>query len=54
MGVNRLLPRSGQIPAAWRQRLNIFLGSEDWYEAFYETETKVNALNIANHILERV
>lgn len=42
IGVNRLLPRSGQIPEGWRTRLNLFLGTEDWYEAFYRTETAPN------------
>jgi three-Cys-motif partner protein len=41
IGVNRLLPRSGEIPAGWRNRLNLLLGSEDWYQAFYQTETKL-------------
>jgi three-Cys-motif partner protein len=42
IGVNRLLPRSGQIPEGWRVRLNLLLGSEDWYDAFYRTETSTN------------
>ncbi len=40
IGVNRLLPRSGQIPEGWRNRLNVLLGTTDWYEAFYRRETK--------------
>jgi three-Cys-motif partner protein len=42
IGVNRMLPRSGQVPEGWRNRLNLFLGTEDWYEAFYRTETASN------------
>jgi three-Cys-motif partner protein len=42
IGVNRLLPRSGQIPAGWRARLDRFLGTDDWYEVFYKTETETN------------
>jgi three-Cys-motif partner protein len=42
IGVNRLLPRSGQIPEGWRNRLNLILGTEDWYEAFYKVETTPN------------
>lgn len=38
IGVNRLLTRSGEIPPAWRARLNQFLGTEDWYEEFYRFE----------------
>ena len=39
IGINRLLPRSGQIPAGWRRRLDLFLGRDDWYQAFYKEET---------------
>ena len=42
IGPNRLLPRSGEVPAGWRHRLNLFLGTEDWYEAFYQVETAPN------------
>lgn len=35
IGVNRLLTRTGDIPSAWRQRLNILLGVDDWYDEFY-------------------
>ncbi len=39
IGVNRLLPRSGDIPAPWRERLNLLLGTKDWYDEFYSIET---------------
>lgn len=39
IGVNRLLTRSGDIPESWRQRLNLLLGTEDWYDEFYKVET---------------
>src|SRR6185295_1110218 len=42
IGVNRLLPRSGEIPAGWRNRLDLILGSDDWYQAFYRAETTTN------------
>jgi three-Cys-motif partner protein len=35
MAMNRLLQHEGKIPAAWRQRLDQFLGTDDWYCAFY-------------------
>jgi three-Cys-motif partner protein len=38
IGVNRLLTRSGEIPPSWRRRLDLLLGSPDWYEAFYKVE----------------
>lgn len=40
MGMNRLAPKSGKLPESWRQRMNAFLGTADWYEAFYKVETK--------------
>ncbi|MFZ0257332.1 MAG: three-Cys-motif partner protein TcmP [Gammaproteobacteria bacterium] len=39
IGVNRLLTRSGDIPESWRRRLNLLLGTEDWYDEFYKVET---------------
>jgi three-Cys-motif partner protein len=38
IGVNRLLTRSGNIPDPWRRRLDLLLGTDDWYEAFYRVE----------------
>ncbi len=38
IGVNRLLTRSGEIPASWRRRLDLLLGTDEWYEAFYAVE----------------
>jgi three-Cys-motif partner protein len=40
IGVNRLLTKSGEIPGSWRRRLNLLLGTEDWYDEFYKVETK--------------
>ncbi len=39
IGVNRLLTKSGEIPASWRHRLNLLLGTNDWYDEFYRVET---------------
>ncbi len=36
--MNRLLTRSGEIPPAWRRRLDLLLGTDEWYEAFYRVE----------------
>jgi three-Cys-motif partner protein len=38
IGVSRLLTRSGDIPAAWRTRLDKLLGTPDWYDEFYRVE----------------
>ena len=38
MGVNRLLTKSGDIPAGWRDRLTALLGTPDWYDDFYRVE----------------
>jgi three-Cys-motif partner protein len=40
IGVNRLLKKSGDIPESWRQRLNILLGTDSWYEEFYTVKTE--------------
>jgi three-Cys-motif partner protein len=40
IGVNRLLTRSGDIPTGWRRRLDLLLGTTDWYDEFYQVETK--------------
>jgi three-Cys-motif partner protein len=40
IGVNRLLTKSGGIPQSWRRRLDLLLGTTDWYEEFYSVESK--------------
>jgi three-Cys-motif partner protein len=35
IGVNRLLKKSGDIPDAWRDRLSVLLGTDDWYEELF-------------------
>lgn len=39
IGVNRLLTKSGDIPASWKRRLDLLLGTTDWYDEFYRVET---------------
>ena len=41
-GLNRLLTRSGEIPAPWRRRLDLLLGTTDWYDELYQIETERN------------
>lgn len=36
MGVNRMLTKSGEMSEGWRRRLNLLLGTEEWYEEFYQ------------------
>jgi three-Cys-motif partner protein len=38
IGVNRLLKKKGDIPDQWRHRLNVLLGTESWYNEFYEVK----------------
>jgi len=40
IGANRLLTKSGDIPGPWRRRLDLLLGTEDWYDEFYRTESR--------------
>ncbi|NVJ25970.1 three-Cys-motif partner protein TcmP [Myxococcus sp. AM011] len=39
MGINRVATKSGKIPDPWRQRMNAFFGTKDWYDEFYKVET---------------
>lgn len=54
MGVNRLLPRSGEIPPAWRQRLNQLLGEETWYDEFYRVDRQVNLFGDVDERVSKV
>ena len=40
IAINRLLTRSGEIPAPWKLRLNEILGTEDWYSDLYQKQTQ--------------
>jgi three-Cys-motif partner protein len=40
IGVNRLVTRSGSIPESWQVRLNLLLGTGEWYEEFYRIESE--------------
>jgi len=58
IGTNRLLTRDGRIPEKWRQKLDSFLGTRDWYDKLYlkpehkqgdlfgETESPVEKVSI--------
>lgn len=39
IGVNRLLTRTAEIPRGWRRRLDLLLGTGDWYDEFYRFES---------------
>jgi three-Cys-motif partner protein len=38
IGVNRLVTKDGNIPAAWRRRLDLLLGTDEWFDEFYKSE----------------
>jgi three-Cys-motif partner protein len=38
IGINRLLTNDGDIPSGWRRRLDILLGTNQWFDEFYRTE----------------
>jgi three-Cys-motif partner protein len=38
IGVNRMLPRSGEMPESWVRRLDLLLGTSDWIEEFYQIQ----------------
>jgi three-Cys-motif partner protein len=52
MGVNRLLTKSGDIPSSWRRRLNLLLGTEDWYDEFYRVEHTRTLFAEADHVVK--
>ncbi len=50
IGVMRMLPNHGQIPAGWRKRLDAMFGETDWYSAFYETQETPSLFGEAEQI----
>lgn len=40
MGMNRVATKSGKLPDSWRQRMDAFLGTTNWYDEFYKVETQ--------------
>ncbi len=38
IGVNRMLPPSGDVPQTWKETLTRLLGTSDWYDEFYRVE----------------
>jgi three-Cys-motif partner protein len=51
-GVGRMLPRSGEIPPSWRERLDALLGTTDWYDAFYRPISTQQTLFGENEIVK--
>lgn len=37
MAIQRMLPNSGVFQSGWRERLDAYFGTADWYEEVYET-----------------
>jgi three-Cys-motif partner protein len=53
IGVNRLLTKSGDIPTPWRHRLDLLLGSTDWYDEFYRVERTLTMFGDAqDHVVK--
>jgi len=42
IGVNRMLPRHGEINDKWRIRLTCVFGTDEWEDAFYATSPQQN------------
>lgn len=40
VAVNRFLRRDGQIDETLKKKLDVVFGTTDWFDAFYQTETK--------------
>ena len=43
IGVNRMLPRNGEIPESWQSRLDRVFGTSDWRSRFYR-QTNIRGL----------
>lgn len=52
IGTVRLLTRSGDIPAAWRHRLDLLLGTTDWYDAFYRVEAENTLFGVEERVIK--
>lgn len=50
IGVNRLLTKSGDIPDAWRRRLELLLGTDGWYDEFYRVERTPGLFGDVEHV----
>lgn len=53
IGVNRLLTKSGEIDKPWIRRLNLLLGTEDWYDEFYKIEYTPTLFGGENERIEK-
>ncbi len=52
IGVNRLLKSDGNIPDAWRRKLDEIFGDTGWYDVFYRV-SKVQGLLYEQEIVEK-
>ncbi|MGE0791291.1 MAG: three-Cys-motif partner protein TcmP [Sandaracinaceae bacterium] len=52
IGINRLLPSSGEIPDGWRRRIDRFLGSDDWYDEFYRVEPVLTLFGVEEELVK--
>ena len=46
IGVNRLLTRSGEIPLAWQNRLDMIFGTKDWRDEFYRVKQEYTLFGV--------
>lgn len=51
--VGRLLTKSGEIPDGWRRRLDLLLGTTDWYDEIYSAEPVQNLFGINQHEISK-
>lgn len=54
MGVNRMIPQNGEILPAWRNRLNLILGDDSWYNECYEMTHQGNLFGQEDEIVRKV
>ena len=52
IGAVRLLTKSGDIPPSWRRRLDLLLGTTDWYDAFYRVEPENTLFGVEDRLIK--
>jgi len=50
--VNRMLTQSGKIPQEWRDCLSELLGTEDWYDHFYQVDETQTLFEKRKHLVK--
>ena len=50
MALNRLLPRDGDIPTIWKEKINELYGTQEWHQYFYKDSEPDLFANQTGHL----